>query len=118
MEKGGIYVLLLILGVVALLAAGYGLLRLGRWLLAAGQRRHLEKLDRGTPWTFFMQVSKGGDCVIGVRRSVLGHPPFEGPIEMFRVAADHDPIDLQVKINEAKDRAALYNDSVGTRSDG
>lgn len=114
MEKGGIYVLLLTLGIFVAVAVAYGLLRLVVWSVAEWKRRHLEKLDRATPWTFFMQVSKGGDCVIGVRRSVLGHPPFEGPIDMFHVAADHDPIDLQVKINEAKDRAALYNSSVGT----
>jgi hypothetical protein len=69
MGKADIYVLMLIVGIAAVLAAGWGIVRLIRRLSAKAHAHHVAKLEATTPWTEFTDVADDGTCVIGVHRA-------------------------------------------------
>jgi hypothetical protein len=109
MGKADIYVFLIIVAIAAVIAAGYGATRLWRRLLIAAHERRRKELDRTTPWSEYLQIDQRGAYTIGIRRWHEDYKPFEGPIEMFHLPADTTQLDLELKFNEAKDRATFMN---------
>lgn len=107
MGKAGIYVLLLIVVVIAVGALGYGLLWVLQKLLTGSHERHLTHLRENTPWSQYLDVSELGEYVIGVHRHAEGRTFAQ--VEMCRLPADHDQLEVKLKISEAKDRALIYN---------
>lgn len=103
---------LIVLSVLILIAISYGLVRLFENVAAAAHERNRKELEQTTPWSHYLKIGQQGEYVIGVQRWVEGNPPFEGPIELCRLSVDHDLLDVNVKVNEAKDRAALLNETL------
>jgi hypothetical protein len=111
MGKADIYVFLIILAVIALIAGFYGLVRLFENMAAAAHERRRSELERTTPWSHYLKVGQQGEYVIGVQRWVQGFKPFEGPVEICRLPHDRDLVDVNTRVNEAKDRANLLNET-------
>lgn len=112
MGKAFIYVFLVIVLVVVVIAVGWGLTRLAQRGITAAQERHRCALDAATPWSSYLIVGPTGEYLIGVHRCAIdddAHLVFEGPHQMYTLPADHDPLDVEVKVGEAEDRAGAYN---------
>lgn len=112
MAKGAIYVVLAVLVIAAAAALIIWLTKVARDAVEQHRQRELASKRLTAGWTSYLNVGKDGAFTIGVRRAAVideRFHVFEGPIVMHELAADHDPIDVQLKAGEANDRASLYN---------
>jgi hypothetical protein len=112
MGKGFIYVLLALIAIAVVASIVWGIMLLGIRLMQTRREARYAHLLRTTGWESYCDVAKSGAITIGVQRSavIAGEVRvFEGPLKMFDLPADHDPVDVQVKWNVARDRASLYN---------
>lgn len=111
MGKADVYVFILIVSIAAVLGAGWGISRLVRRQVAAAHERHLATLKATTPWTQFTEVADDGACIIGVHRAAEGHEWQR--VLLARLPVETTALDIQLKVSEAKDRAAVLNDRIG-----
>lgn len=112
MGKGAIYVFFILVVIAVIIAIAIGVTRLITHLVKQHFENELENKRLTTPWISYLTVNKSGAVTIGVRRSAMVNDKFhifEGPIVLHELAADHHPIDVQLKVQDAKDRASLYN---------
>ena len=112
MGKADIYVFLIVLGVAAVAAAGWGVVVLAQRVARARRVANRDNVDGRTHWVEYLRVGKDGGYLIGVERSAwIGHDRvvFEGPIQLFDLKPDHDPVEVRLKVGEAQDRAFLCN---------
>lgn len=104
MGRASVFVFLI---VVLLVVAG--LVKLIQTLVRDNHDRHIAMLLRTTPWSQFLEVGEQGEFIIGVHREAEGHTFAK--LEMGRYPAEHDALDVKIKINEAMDRATIYNNA-------
>ena len=107
MGKADVYVLMLIVAIAAVLAAGWGGVRLSRRLVATAHARHIAKLETTTPWTEFTDVADDGTCIIGVHRAAENKEWRR--VVLFQVPVAATALDIELKVSEARDRAAVLN---------
>lgn len=113
MGKGAVYVVLFLLTVVVLAAAGRGVYLLARRWLRAHREHRVETLTATTPWSHYVRIGKDGEYKIGVHRATVYRGQllmFEGPIQMFNLASDESSLNIEDKTNLARDKAAFNND--------
>lgn len=112
MGKGAIYIVLAVILIAAITLLVMWLSDVAKKHAVKQKLQNLEHARLTEPWSRYLTVNKTGAITIGVRRAATIDETlqvFEGPIVMYELAADHDPIDVQLKVQEARDRAALYN---------
>lgn len=107
MGKAGIYVFLIIAGTAAVVCLGIWLNLVTHRLLDAAHARHRQHLADTTPWAQYLDIGDNGEYLIGIERRAEGHQYAH--LEMFRLSAQSEQLDVKQRIYEAKDRAALYN---------
>jgi hypothetical protein len=105
---------------VVVAAAGRGVYLLGRRWLASHREHRIEVLTATTPWSHYVRINKAGEYGIGVHRATVYRGQlmlFDGPIEMFRLAADESALDIEDKTNLARDKAAFNNNLKANSND-
>lgn len=102
MGRASVFVFLIVV-----LVTCYGVAKLIQTLVRDARERHTAMLLRTTPWRQYLDVGERGEFIIGVQREAEGRTFAK--LEMARYPAEHDALDIKLKINEAMDRATIYN---------
>lgn len=120
MGKGAVYVVLFLLACAVVATLGWGATKIGRRWLASHREHRIETLTATTPWSHYVRINKAGEYGIGVHRATIYRGQlmlFDGPIEMFRLAADESALDIEDKTNLARDKAAFNNNLKANSTD-
>jgi hypothetical protein len=114
MGKADIYVFLILVAVALVVVAGWGIYRVCQQWEVEHRRKRIAELDAATGWTHYCRVGRDGGYSIGVERVAYygdERRVFNLPIQICELPADHDPLDVELRVNVARDRASVYNAS-------
>lgn len=83
---------------------------LRRWHLLVARKRHEETAGGPAWWRHYTDFNANGDYLIGIYRVADGRQ-IGSKVELFRLPAYHDEIDVRVKVRQAMRQAELANES-------